>query len=154
MPLFRSRTPFAFRTLFATTAPSTSPDTRYFSTIDAVGAVSAIELRNFDLPYDFRVVGCSVTLYNTSGSPLSAGGSVEYRLATKAAETSTSPSVTYQLLNFTLPTIAATAMTSNYSIITSDISISAGTNLAIQAVFTSLVGASLRGELTLYIVPV
>jgi hypothetical protein len=143
--------PYAFRTLFATTAPSTSPDARYFSTIDAVGAVSALELRNFQLPYAFKVVACSATIYNTSGVPLASGGTVAFNLVTKSAQTSTSANQTHLLLdNWTLG-IAATGMVSNYNA-SRDISISAGTNLAVQVVFTNLTGASLRGELTLYTV--
>ena len=151
MPLFRSANPFAFRTLFATTTPSSASDTKYFSTIDAVGATSAIELRNFKLPYTCRIVGCSATLYNASGTALSSTGTVQYRLATKANEGSLSPDTTYALLTLGPLTIAATGMTSNYST-SSNFVISAGTNLAIEIVFTNLSGVSLRGELTLYIV--
>jgi hypothetical protein len=157
MPLFRSANPFAFRTLFATITVASSADTRYFSTIDAVGAVSALELRNFNLPYNCNIVACSATLYNTSANPLASGGTIGYSLVTKATETSTSPDQSYGLLSWTLPTIAGTAMTSNYSTSVSPtgdgtISISAGRNLAIQAVIQNIAGATLRGELTLYIV--
>lgn len=141
-----------FRTVFATTSVANASDTRYFSTIDAVGPVSQLELRNFQLPYDFKVVACSATIYNTSASALAfSGGTVAFNLVTKSAHTSTSANQTHLLLsNWTLG-IAATGMVSNYNA-SRDISISAGTNLAIQVVFTNLVGASLRGELTLYTV--
>ena len=143
--------PFTFRTLFATTTPSISPDTKYFSTIDAVGATNAIELRNFKLPYTCRIVGCSATLYNASGATLASVGTIQYRLATKANEASTSPTTTYGLLTLGPLTIAVTGMTSNYST-SSNVLIPAGTNLAMEIVFTSLIGVALRGELTLYLV--
>ena len=143
--------PYTFRTLFATTSVASASDTRYFSTIDAVGPVSGLELRNFQLPYDFKVVACSATIYNTSASALASGGTVAFNLVTKSAQTSTSANQTHLLLsNWTLG-IAATGMVSNYNA-SRDISISAGTNLAVQVVFTNLTGASLRGELTLYTV--
>jgi len=149
--------PYTFRTLFATTSVVNASDTRYFSTIDAVGPVSDLQLRNFQLPYAFKVVGCSATIYNTSANVVSTGAGgfervVTFNLVTKSAQTSTSANQTHLLLsNWTFENgIAATGMVSNYNA-SRDISISAGTNLAIQVVFTNLVGASLRGELTLYI---
>lgn len=145
--------PYTFRTLFATTTVSNVSDTRYFSTIDAVGPVSALELRNFKLPYLFRVVACSATIYNTSANALASerGGTVGFNLVAKASEASTSSGSIYSLFsNWTLG-IAGNGMTS-FSSTLSPIVISAGTNLAMQVVFTNLVGASLRGELTLYTV--
>ena len=151
MPLFKSTRLSSFRTLFATTSVANASDTKYFSTIDAVGPVSQLELRNFQLPYDFKVVACSATIYNTSAIVLASGGTVAFNLVTKSAQTSTSVNQTHLLLsNWTLG-IAATGMVSNYNA-SRDISISAGTNLAVQVVFTNLTGASLRGELTLYTV--
>ena len=144
---------FTFRTLFATTSVANASDTRYFSTIDAVGAVSGLELRNFQLPYLCKIVACSSTIYNTSGITLASGGTVAYNLVAKAAVASTSSNQIYGLLNNWTLAIAGVGMTSNYSILASPITISAGTNLASQVVFTNLAGASLRGELTLYIVP-
>ena len=145
--------PFTFRTLFATTSVANPSDTRYFSTIDAVGAVSGLELRNFEFPYLCKIVACSSTIYNTSGVTLASGGTVAYNLVTKATEASTSSSQIYGLLNNWTLAIAGGGMTSYSSILASPITISAGTNLASQVVFTNLAGASLRGELTLYIVP-
>jgi hypothetical protein len=143
--------PYTLKTLFATTTPTTSIDVKYFSTIEAVGAVSALELRNFQLPYAFKVVACSATIYNTSGAAYAGGGSIQFNLVTKSAQTSTSANQLHLLLNNWTLGIAATGMVSNYNT-DRDISISAGTNLAIQAVFTNLAMLSLRGELTLYIV--
>lgn len=145
-----------FRTVFATTTPTSSVDAKYFSTIDAVGAASALELRNFELPYDCKVVGCSATIYNPSASAYAAGGTIAFNLVTKTAETSTTGNQLYGLLpNWTL-SVAGLGMTSNYATSVNPagdgtIPISAGTNLAVQVVFVNLTGVGLRGELTLYL---
>ena len=149
---------FAFRTLFASTLVSSGPtDVRYFSTIDAVGAVNSLQLRSFSLPYDCNIVACSATLYNTSSAEKAAGGSVNFNLVTKSTDTSASANQTYELLVWTLPAMLGASMTSTHSTALSPssngvISIPAGTRLATQGVFTGLAGASFRGEVTLYIV--
>jgi hypothetical protein len=158
MPLYRAQNPFAFRTAFATWNVSSASDEEYFSVFDAVGPTSSLANRNFTLPNNSNIIACSATLYNTSGLS-QVGGTMAFYIYKKASQTSTTPSVIYPLFNWTFPTIAATSMTSIYTTslgvdfgASPNIVIPDATNLAMTALAGNVSGASLRGEVTLYIV--
>jgi hypothetical protein len=156
--LSRLNMPFAFRTAFATWSINSADDQEYFSVFDAVGPNTSLATRNFTLPNNSNIIACSATLYNTSGLS-QVGGSMAFYIVTKASQTSTSPSQTYPLFNWAFPAIAAASMTSTYTtslgipVSASPIIIPNGTNLAMLAQAGNVNGASLRGEVTLYIVP-
>ena len=158
MPLYRSQNPFAFRTAFATWSVFGAIDEEYFSVFDAVGPTSSLAGRNFTLPNNSNIIACSATLYNTSGLSQIAG-TMAFYIYKKASQTSTVPSVIYPLFNWSFPAIAGTSMTSIYTTSlgvslggSPNIIIPDGTNVAMTAVAGNISGATLRGELTLYIV--
>lgn len=158
MPLYRSQNPFAFRTAFATWNVSSASDEEYFSVFDAVGPSSSLAARNFTLPNNSQIIACSATLYNTSGLSQIAG-TMSFYIYKKASQTSTVPSVIYPLFTWNFPAIAATSMTSIYTTslgvdfgASPNIIIPDGTNVAMAALAGNITGATLRGELTLYIV--
>lgn len=142
----------SFPTSFAvwnTSAAGT--DAGYFGDIEATGTTSSVALRSFVFPFNAKLVGASVSIYNTSTTnTLPSGATITISLYSKASEAATTATKVVDTNNWSLASnVAATSTTTNARTFTAT-DINVGTIYVMGISVSALPSASIRGKVVLY----